>query len=66
MRRLEADGITVQVDSSLGIFTASASDGVTSACVRYARRRYLPPPGERQTTLDNRMRNETVLTLRRD
>lgn len=35
MRRLEPDGIAVQVDSSLGIFTASASDGVTSACVRY-------------------------------
>ena len=28
-----------------------------------ARRRYLPPPSERRTALDNRMRNETVLTL---
>lgn len=66
MRRLESDGIAVQADSSLGIFTASASDGGTSVCVRYARRRYLPPPGERQTTLDNRMRIETVLTLHLD
>ena len=31
-----------------------------------ARRRYLPPPSERRTALDNRMRNETVLTLHLD
>lgn len=31
-----------------------------------SRRRYLPPPSDRRTALDNRMRNETVLTLEVD
>lgn len=66
MRRLESDDTAVRSGFTLGIFTTSASDGVTSACVRYQPDADTFPPSERRTALDNRTRNETVQTLRVD